>query len=46
MTILPCEQWLTQNYEHYRDETMISNYVKNQGGSYRKLHNDHQLVLF
>ena len=28
------------------DETMISNYVKNQGKEYTKLHNDHQLVLF
>ena len=28
------------------DETLISNYVKNQGGNYQKLHNDHQLVLF
>ena len=28
------------------DETMIRNYVKNQGKEYTKLHNDHQLVLF
>ena len=28
------------------DETMIGNYVKNQGKEYKKLHNDHQLVLF
>jgi putative transposase len=28
------------------DETMISNYVKNQGGEYRKLHSAHQLALF
>ena len=28
------------------DETMIGNYVKNQGKEYTKLHNDHQLVLF
>ena len=28
------------------DETMIGRYVKNQGGSYQKLHSDHQLALF
>ncbi|MEJ7746500.1 MAG: IS200/IS605 family transposase [Luteimonas sp.] len=28
------------------DETMIGRYVKNQGGSYHKLHSDHQLALF
>ena len=28
------------------DETMISNYVKNQGENYQKLYSDHQLVLF
>ena len=28
------------------DESMIGNYVKNQGGYYQKIHNDHQLVLF
>ena len=28
------------------DETMIGNYVKNQGKEYTKLHNDHQLVWF
>ena len=28
------------------DETVISNYVKNQGGEYKKLHSDHQLALF
>lgn len=28
------------------DESMIGNYVKNQGGHYQKIHNDHQLVLF
>ncbi len=28
------------------DETMISNYVKKQGGKYQKLHSDHQLALF
>jgi len=28
------------------DETMIGNYVKGQGGTYQKLHSDHQLVLF
>ncbi len=28
------------------DEEMISNYVKNQGNEYKKLHVDHQLVLF
>ena len=28
------------------DESMISNYVKNQGKNYKKLHSDHQLVLF
>ena len=28
------------------DEHMISNYVKNQGNTYKKLHVDHQLALF
>ena len=28
------------------DETMIGNYVKNQGREYVKLHDDHQLALF
>ncbi len=28
------------------DESMIGNYVKNQGDHYQKIHNDHQLVLF
>ena len=28
------------------DETMIGRYVKNQGGSYHKLHSDYQLALF
>ena len=28
------------------DESMIGNYVKSQGGSYQKLHSDHQLALF
>ena len=28
------------------DETMISKYVKDQGGEYKKLHSDHQLALF
>ena len=28
------------------DETMISKYVKGQGGEYKKLHSDHQLALF
>jgi len=28
------------------DETMIGNYVKGQGGTYQKLHSDHQLALF
>ncbi len=28
------------------DESVIGNYVKNQGGNYQKLHNDYQLVLF
>ena len=28
------------------DETMIGNYVKEQGGQYQKLHSDHQLALF
>ena len=28
------------------DEAMISNYVKGQGGTYQKLHNNHQLALF
>ena len=28
------------------DENMISNYVKNQGNEYNKLHSDHQLALF
>ena len=28
------------------DETMIGNYVKNQGKEYTKLHSDHQLALF
>mgnify|MGYP001966734029 CR=1 FL=1 len=28
------------------DEAMIGSYVKNQGGQYRQLHSDHQLVLF
>ena len=28
------------------DETMIGNYVKNQGKEYIKLHGDHQLALF
>ena len=28
------------------DEAMISNYVKGQGGTYQKLHSDHQLALF
>ena len=28
------------------DETLIGNYVKNQGKEYQKLHSDHQLALF
>ena len=28
------------------DEAMIGNYVKGQGGTYNKLHSDHQLALF
>ena len=28
------------------DETMIGNYVRNQGKEYAKLHSDHQLALF
>jgi putative transposase len=28
------------------DESMIKNYVKNQGKKYEQLHSDHQLVLF
>jgi len=28
------------------DEAMIVNYVKGQGGTYQKLHSDHQLALF
>ena len=28
------------------DENTIGNYVKNQGGDYRKLHEDRQLILF
>ena len=28
------------------NEGMISNYVKEQGGKYKELHKDHQLVLF
>ena len=28
------------------NETMIGNYVKGQGGTYQKLHSDHQLALF
>ena len=28
------------------DETLIGNYVKSQGNSYRRLHADHQLALF
>ena len=28
------------------DEAMIGNYVKGQGGTYQKLHSDHQLALF
>lgn len=28
------------------DELAIGNYVKNQGGTYQKLHSDHQLALF
>ncbi|MCU7888337.1 MAG: IS200/IS605 family transposase [Candidatus Thiodiazotropha sp. (ex Lucinoma aequizonata)] len=28
------------------DEAMIGKYVKDQGGEYKKLHNDHQLALF
>ena len=28
------------------DEAMISKYVKGQGGTYQKLHSDHQLALF
>ena len=28
------------------DESMISKYVKEQGGSYKKLHSDYQLALF
>ncbi len=28
------------------DEQMISNYVKNQGNEYEKLHSDHQLTIF
>ncbi len=28
------------------DEAMIGNYVKGQGGTYRRLHSDHQLALF
>ncbi|MGH8031189.1 MAG: IS200/IS605 family transposase [Luteimonas sp.] len=30
----------------HRDEAMIGRYVKGQGGSYQKLHADHQLALF
>ena len=28
------------------DESLISNYVKNQGKTYKKIHNDHQLSIF
>ena len=28
------------------DEAMIGEYVRNQGGNYQVLHNDHQLALF
>jgi len=28
------------------DETVIGNYVKGQGGEYKKLHSDYQLALF
>ena len=28
------------------DETMISHYVKGQGGEYKKRHSDYQLALF
>ena len=28
------------------DETVIGNYVKGQGGGYKKLHSDYQLALF
>ena len=28
------------------DETMIAKYVANQGGTYQKLHEDHQLRMF
>ena len=28
------------------DESVIGNYVKNQGNNYQKLHSDHQLALF
>lgn len=28
------------------DESMIRNYVKNQGNNYEQLHSDHQLAMF
>ena len=28
------------------DESMIRNYVKNQGNNYEQMHSDHQLVMF
>lgn len=30
----------------YGDESMIGNYVKNQGNEYHKLHEDRQLAMF
>ncbi|MCU7893664.1 MAG: transposase, partial [Candidatus Thiodiazotropha sp. (ex Lucinoma aequizonata)] len=38
--------YFASTVEKHGDEAMIGKYVKDQGGEYKKLHNDHQLTLF
>lgn len=40
------EGYFASTVGKHGDETMIRNYVKNQGGQYQKLYSDHQRVLF
>ena len=45
-----CEFWsdgyFASTVGKHGNETMIGNYVKEQGGQYQKLHSNHQLALF
>ena len=38
--------FLASTVGKHGDESLISNYVKNQGKTYKKIHNDHQLSIF